>query len=389
MAIKMHNWKRVRLGEIAEYVNGMAFKPNEWSSEGLPIIRIQNLNTPDSEFNYCNFPVKEKYYVKTGDLLFAWSGTPGTSFGAHIWYGSKAVLNQHIFKVIFNESEIDKIYFKLALNYTISHFIERSHGSSGLAHIKKGEFEKSYIFLPPLQEQHRIVAKLDRIFERIDKAIALVEQNITNAQHLMASVLNEVFNEGVKDFQQVPLMKYVEFVGGSQPAKQYFSSEKKEGYVRLIQIRDYKSNDYIVYIKSNSTKKFCDETDVMIGRYGPPVFQILRGINGAYNVALMKARPDEKYISKDFLFWFLQNPNIQNYIIGISQRSAGQSGVNKSALEKYSIPLPPLEMQFLLSEKINQVFWRQSEIITKQIEKLSNLKALKSSLLDAAFKGEL
>ena len=60
--------------------------------------------------------------------------------------------------------------------------------------------------------------------------------------------------------------------------------KKKDGYIRLIQIRDYKSDDYAVYIPENSTKKFCTEDDIMIGRYGPPVFQILRGISGAYNV---------------------------------------------------------------------------------------------------------
>lgn len=87
--------------------------------------------------------------------------------------------------------------------------------------------------------------------------------------------------------------------------------------------------------------KFCDSNDVMIGRYGPPVFQILRGIDGAYNVALMKAIVDEEYVNKDFLFLFLRNPTIQSYIINLSQRAAGQSGVNKVALENYEMALPP------------------------------------------------
>jgi len=56
----------------------------------------------------------------------------------------------------------------------------------------------------------------------------------------------------------------------------------------------------------------------MIGRYGSPVFQILRGLDGAYNVALMKAEPNEEFICKDFLFLFLKNPSIQNYIIELS-----------------------------------------------------------------------
>jgi type I restriction enzyme S subunit len=103
----------------------------------------------------------------------------------------------------------------------------------------------------------------------------------------------------------------------------------------------------------------------------------------------MKAKPDERYISKDFLFWFLQNPNIQEYIIGISQRSAGQSGVNKSALEKYNIPVPPLTVQKKISENLAKIFHRNSLIVEQQAQRKTNLIKLKSSLLDASFKGEL
>ena len=184
-------------------------------------------------------------------------------------------------------------------------------------------------------------------------------------------------------------MKYVDFVGGSQPPKSSFSYELKEGFIRLIQIRDYKTDNHIVYINKDSTKKFCEADDVMIGRYGPPVFQILRGIKGAYNVALMKAIPNESKVSKDFLFYFLQNNSIQNYIVSISQRSAGQSGVNKKALEAYSIVLPPLGIQSKYVGIFNQLQKSSEETQSKLEEQLAYLKQLKSSILSKAFKGEL
>jgi type I restriction enzyme S subunit len=105
------HWQIKKFGEIASYINGKAFKTYEWSRKGLPIIRIQNLNRKISEYNYCNFPVEDKYHVDKGDLLFAWSGTPETSFGAHIWKGEKAVLNQHIFRIVLNEKFVDKKYY--------------------------------------------------------------------------------------------------------------------------------------------------------------------------------------------------------------------------------------------------------------------------------------
>src|SRR5690242_19196182 len=95
-------WISTKIGNIVRLINGRAFKPIEWSKQGLPIIRIQNLNNDKAEFNFCNFRVEDKYLIDNGTLLFAWSGTPGTSFGAHIWNKGKAILNQHIFKVEIN-----------------------------------------------------------------------------------------------------------------------------------------------------------------------------------------------------------------------------------------------------------------------------------------------
>src|ERR1035438_7846700 len=99
-------WKRCTIGSLCELINGRAFKPTDWSDTGLPIIRIQNLNNPRAKFNRFKVEVRSRFLVDTGALLFAWSGTPGTSFGAHIWSGEKAVLNQHIFNVLFDEQVI-------------------------------------------------------------------------------------------------------------------------------------------------------------------------------------------------------------------------------------------------------------------------------------------
>ena len=78
-------WAWVRIGSAMDLINGRAFKPAEWTSHGLPIIRIQNLNDQTAPFNSCDFEVKEKFQVRDEDLLISWSGTPGTSFGAFVW----------------------------------------------------------------------------------------------------------------------------------------------------------------------------------------------------------------------------------------------------------------------------------------------------------------
>lgn len=66
-------WTILKVGNVAEYINGRAFKPEEWEQTGLPIIRIQNLNDPNAYYNRTKNEYEEKYLIKKGDLLFAWA----------------------------------------------------------------------------------------------------------------------------------------------------------------------------------------------------------------------------------------------------------------------------------------------------------------------------
>jgi len=148
--------------------NGRAFKPTEWTTEGIPIVRIQNLNNPDAAYNHFSGEFDERYHLRGGELLFAWSDTPGTSFGAHVWCGGDAVLNQHIFRVDFDETSIDKRFFRHAINRKLEELISIAHGGVGLRHVTKGKFEKTLIAVPPLDEQRRIADKLDAALARVD-----------------------------------------------------------------------------------------------------------------------------------------------------------------------------------------------------------------------------
>ena len=179
------------------------------------------------------------------------------------------------------------------------------------------------------------------------------------------------------------------FIGGSQPPKSTFvydlSTVNHDEYTRLIQIRDYKSDQHVVYIPKNRTKKFCKEHEVMIGRYGPPVFQILKGLEGAYNVALMKAEPRTEKLSRNFLFLFLQNPSIQSYIINLSVRASGQTGVNKKALHAYPILIPPLLEQRRIVAILDEAFEGIDQAIANTERNLANARELFDSYLNEVF----
>lgn len=159
------NWEWVRVGNIINLFNGKAFKPSDWSVSGLPIVRIQNLNNAEAPYHYYNGQIEERFYLKGGELLFSWSGTPGTSFGAHIWRNEKAVLNQHIFKLIFDMTKLNKKYLAEALDFRVLTLINEAHGSAGLRHITKKMFEETIIPIPPLEEQKRIVNEIAYLYE--------------------------------------------------------------------------------------------------------------------------------------------------------------------------------------------------------------------------------
>ena len=176
-------WEIINFGQACTLVNGKAFKPADWSTSGIPIVRIQNLNDEQAEFNYCKNDVEDKYWIDNGDLLFAWSGTPGTSFGAFIWNRGKAVLNQHIFRVE-PKACIDKQFLMACFEGQIDEIIAKAHGGVGLRHITKAELEKIEFLLPPVDIQ----LSFAEFIQQSDKSKFVVEQLLNIFHHTKLTV---------------------------------------------------------------------------------------------------------------------------------------------------------------------------------------------------------
>ena len=175
------------LGDVATYINGRAFKPQEWETSGRPIIRIQNLTNSTQECNRTTKQFEEKYRISDGDLLFAWSA----SLGAHIWHGKDGWLNQHIFKVIPNES-IDKIYLYYYLLYVVDQLYAKTHGS-GMVHITLKPFKSTRIMLPELNEQRRVVGKIESLFAKLDEAKEKAQAVVDSFETRKAAILHKAF----------------------------------------------------------------------------------------------------------------------------------------------------------------------------------------------------
>ena len=180
-------WVTTSVGEVAIYQNGRAFKPSEWVAKGLPIIRIQNLNDTSANYNFSDKRHEEKFRVRERDLLFAWSA----SLGAYIWRGQEAWLNQHIFRVDHTKM-VNRLFLYYALTNITTELYAKAHGS-GMVHVTKGKFEETPLRLPPLNEQHRIVAKIEELFSELDKGVESLKTARAKLNVYRQAVLKNTF----------------------------------------------------------------------------------------------------------------------------------------------------------------------------------------------------
>jgi len=171
------DWKIESIGESMRLINGRAFRPDEWQQSGLPIIRIQNLNDTESAFNYCAGQIEERHRIESGDLLFAWSGTTGTSFGARLWSGPTGVLNQHIFKVVPNPKKLSLNYAFLVLRKVQEQIEKQAHGfKASFVHVKKSDLVGVLLPIPPTKTEQQAIAEAlsdaDALIESLEQLLA-------------------------------------------------------------------------------------------------------------------------------------------------------------------------------------------------------------------------
>lgn len=153
-----------KLGDVATYINGYAFKPSDWSDTGLPIIRIQDLTGNSYQANSYNGEYDSKYEINTGDVLISWSA----SLGVYVWEREKALLNQHIFKVVFNKVDVDKSFFVYQIQNILKNAETEAHGVT-MKHLTKPVFDALPFYLPKIEVQKEISKKLDSVNNLIIK----------------------------------------------------------------------------------------------------------------------------------------------------------------------------------------------------------------------------
>ena len=413
-------WELATIGSFGEIISGNAFKSKQFVKAGVPVVKISNVQCghyikKNQEYLPESYMRDHKrFVVNQGDLLMALT-RPITNNELKICrypFSELGLLNQRVAK-ISTEGSVSENYihlfflsrdFKLQVQSKLTETLQPNLSPKDLARL--------YTAFPPLAEQKVIADKLDSLLAQVETTKARLDRVPDILKRFRQSVLAAAVSgrltdkdgdftsihvedtwshdvEGRKHWKSFKFSEVVKVIGGSQPPKSEFRHEAAASYIRLIQIRDYKSDKHIVYIPLDKAKRFVSKDDVMIGRYGPPIFQILRGLEGAYNVALMKAEPNPDLIDKEYLYWYLQNYKLYSYIEAASDRTAGQSGVNKKHLESYPILLPPLDEQTEIVRRVEELFAFADAVEQKAQAATERVNKLTQSILAKAFCGEL
>ena len=224
---------RVPLGDIADFVNGVAFKPDDWEESGKRILRIQNLTDLTKPFNRTNRAVAKKYEVSPGDLLVSWSAT----LGVFVWEGpDTALVNQHIFRVVPDHGRIDPCYLRHMLSDALVQMEQHLHGAT-MKHVNRGEFLATTIPLPPLDEQKRIAGILDAA----DALRAKRREALAQLDTLLQSTFLDMFGDPVTNpmgWEVVTVGDEIGFLtSGSRGWAKYYAKDG-DTFIRIQNLKD-------------------------------------------------------------------------------------------------------------------------------------------------------
>ena len=348
----------IRLGDVATYINGYAFKPKDRGEEGLPIIRIQDLTGNAYDLGFYDGEYPEKIEINDGDVLISWSA----SLGVYVWNRGKALLNQHIFKVAFDKVEIDRNYFVYAVRYKLAEMGMKTHGAT-MKHIVKKDFEATQIPYPSLKKQVEIANNLDKIL----KIIEARKTELSLLDNLIKARFVEMFGNPVANdmgWDTLPLENICKAIVDCPHSTPSYTNEDT-GFM-CIRTSIVKKNkilwDDIEYISEDEFAKRIQRKkpeigDIVYTREGA-ILGIAAIIDRDCNVALgqrsMLLSPDIDKCTSEFLCVAMNSDSfLDNALRGVS--GSASPHINVGDIKAFKMIMPPVELQNQFSDFVKQV----------------------------------
>lgn len=333
-----------KLGDIATYINGYAFKPEDRGTEGLPIIRIQDLTGNAYDLGFYDGKHPEKIEINNGDVLISWSA----SLGVYVWNRGKALLNQHIFKVAFNKVDVDKNYFVYAVRHKLNEMAAKAHGAT-MKHIIKKDFDAIQIPFPSLQEQAEISLILDKVAHVIEER----REELSKLDTLIKARFVELFGDlrtNTKEWKIQAFSELTDLITDGEHA----TPRRTTNGIYLLSARNILNHaiqlDDVDYIDQEEYDRIAKRVvpqagDVLISCSGTvgrcctvPVglkFQMVR------SAALLRFKPE---INPKFAEYMITSEYLQEQINRLKTASS-QANLFQGKIAKLKGFAPPMELQ--------------------------------------------
>ncbi|ELR69321.1 Type I restriction-modification system, specificity subunit S [Fulvivirga imtechensis AK7] len=384
-----------KLNDICSFVSGNAWKSSEFADEGIPIIRINNLNTNDNDFKYWQGDYDKKYLIYEGDLLVSLSGTIKT----FQWNGPEALLNQRIVKVTANpDTNQDWVY------YQISHVIEQIANKGKHAVIKNvsiNDLKNFEVDVPDFQTQNKIVAILDKASALVQKR----QQTIDLLDELLRAQFLEMFGMKNPDFQkwdEIEIQDLAKGNKGSMRTGPFGSSLKhdeftEEGEVAVLGIDNAVNNVFKWDKRRYITKVRYEESfkrytvfprDVIItimgtvGRSAVIPDDIPLSINTKHLACITL---DETKCNPYYLAYSIHSNPFTAFQMKARNRGAIMEGLNLGIIKTLKLKNAPISLQ----NRFEKIYFSITERKNSLKQSASKIEDLLNALLQRAFTGKL
>ncbi|HHF0415836.1 restriction endonuclease subunit S [Haemophilus influenzae] len=444
----MSDWKEYKLGELATFYNGRAYKNGEFKTSGTPIVRIQNL-TGEGKTVYSDLQLDENKYIENGDLIYAWSAT----FGPYIWRGEKSIYHYHIWKIVCNEKIIDKFYFYYKLKL-ISDSLKDNGNGSIFVHITKSFMENFKIKIPSLEKQKyisNILSNLDkkiRFNTQINQTLEQISQalfkswfvdfdpvrakvqalsdglNLEQAELATMQAISGKTPEELTALSQTQPDRYAELaetakafpcemvdvdgvevprgwemkalsdlgqiICGKTPSK-----SNKEFYgdaVPFIKIPDMHNQVFITQTTDNlsvvganyQSKKYIPAKSICVSCIATVGLVSMTSKPSHTNQQINSIIPDDEQ-SCEFLYLSLKQPSMTKYLKDLASGGTATFNLNTSTFSKIEIITPSKEIIYIFQKKVVSIF---EKTLSNSIEN-KRLTEIRDLLLPRLLSGEI
>ena len=397
-SLHKEQWQEVRLGEVAEIVNGYAFKSKEFLNiqqrDSLPIIKIKNVANGDVNLNdvvfYPYSKQLEKFLIKYGDILVSLTGNHPQAQSQVVGQISKykykqfALLNQRVAKIATKDAEQDFLYYLLKTDKIHNVLASHSSGSANQANISSKDIENLTIPLPPLTIQQKIAEILSSFDDKID---LLHRQNKT-LESLALTLFRHYFIDNPKrdEWEEVSLDDIcLKIASGGTPSttiKEYYC-----GNINWYSTKEFNDNFLFNSVQTitenglaNSSAKLFPKDTIVIAIYAAPTVGRL-GIltqDSAFNQAACGLIVDETQCSKEFIFLFLKN---ERKNLNLLASGSAQQNLNVEKIKSYTLALPDKNSLHCFNIQAKGFF----DKIYNNTKQIQNLQAMRDMLLKAIF----